>query len=200
MSSILPKAVRDLAQELSRLPGIGPKTAQRLSLHLLRMPANAVQHFAKTIETLHGNVRTCRECFSLAEKELCIICGNTQRDRSVICVVEGPLDVEAIERTDSYRGLYHVLGGVLSPMEGINADQLTLGELFNRLKGTEAKELIIALGHTMESDATVRYIMAGLKELDVHVTRLARGLPTGGDIEFADATTLSAAFEGRRKV
>ncbi|MBI1834078.1 MAG: recombination protein RecR [Candidatus Andersenbacteria bacterium] len=200
MPSILPKAVRDLAQELSRLPSIGPKTAQRLSLHLLRMPENVVRHFAQTIESLHRSVQICKECFSLAEKDLCIICRDTSRNRSIICVVEGPLDVEAIERTDSYRGLYHVLGGVLSPMEGVSADQLTVDELFNRLRQEEVKEVIIALGHTMESDATVRYIMAGIKDLDLHVTRLARGLPTGGDIEFADATTLSAAFEGRRKV
>lgn len=200
MASILPKAVQDLSEELSRLPGIGPKTAKRLALHILRLPEPAVKRFAQTVEELHAKVHICKQCFSLAESELCSVCKNTERNSSVICVVEGPLDVEAIERTGMYRGLYHVLGGVLSPMEGIDAKQLTLEELFERVRSGSVSELIIALGHTIESDATVRYIMNGIQSSGVSLTRLARGLPTGGDIEFADATTLTAAFEGRRKL
>jgi recombination protein RecR len=199
MRSILPRAVRELAAELSRLPGIGPKSAQRLALHLLRQPYPVVAKLSDTIKDLHANVRICTSCFNLSETEQCLICQDRTRDGSVICLVEDALDVEAIERTDTFQGLYHVLGGVLSPMEGISADQLTINELFIRLQ-RGVKELIIALDHKMEAEATAHYITDHLHGSDITITRLARGLPTGGDIEFADALTLSAAFSGRRKL
>lgn len=200
MRSILPRAVRELAQELSRLPGIGPKTAQRLSIHLLRQPYAAVQRLADALKTLHESVHTCATCFSLSEQETCQICRDPSRNQSLLCVVEDPLDIEAIERTGTYQGLYHVLGGVLSPIEGIGVEQLTIQELMDRIEKTQVTELIIALDHNMESDATTRHLMSSLAHKHISITRLARGLPTGGDIEFADATTLSAAFEGRKSI
>ncbi|OGY31009.1 MAG: recombination protein RecR [Candidatus Andersenbacteria bacterium RIFCSPHIGHO2_02_FULL_45_11] len=200
MSAVLPKAVRELSVELTRLPGIGPKTAQRLALHLLRQQRGITSRLAETIATLHDRVQTCSVCFSLADEAMCAICKDTTRTQNILCVVEDPLDVEAIERTGTYRGLYHVLGGVLSPMEGVGAEQLTLNELIKRVQDSFITEVIIALEHNMEGEATTRHIISYLKNTDASVTRLARGLPTGGDIEFADALTLTAAFSGRTKM
>lgn len=197
---MLPKAVRDLTQELTRLPGIGPKTAQRLSIHLLRQPRAMVSRFADTLKNLHANVRMCEVCYNLAEDTRCTICQDEMRNQKLLCVVEDALDIEAIERTNAYEGRYHVLGGVLSPLEGIGTDQLTLQELFDRLQKENIAEIIIALDHTMESEATTRHILNRLKDQSIKTTRLARGLPTGGDIEFADSLTLSAAMHGRSKL
>jgi len=200
MTTTLPKAVRQLAQALSRLPGIGPKTAQRLSIFLLRQPKPVAGQLADTIASLHDSVHICKECFNLAETDTCAICRDPDRDHSLLCIVEDPLDIEAIERGGTYQGLYHVLGGVLSPLEGIGVGQLNLNELFARIKSGRINEVIIALDQNMESEATIRHIMSYLQDSDVSVTRLARGLPTGGDIEFADALTLNAAFEGRKRI
>ena len=197
---MLPRALRDLTHELSRLPGIGPKTAERLALHLLRQPSSAVTRLADTVKELHGNVRICSLCYNLAEKETCDICRSETRRRNLLCVVEDALDVEAIERTGAYDGLYHVLGGVLSPIEGIGPEELALGELITRITEENIAELIIALDHKMESDATTRHIVEQLAASNVTITRLARGLPTGGDIEFADAQTLSAALNQRTQI
>lgn len=197
---MLPKAIRDTTQELTRLPGIGPRTAERLTLHLLRQPPSVVARLADTLAELHTNVQTCNTCFNLAERATCEVCASQMRDRSIICVVEDALDVEAIEKTNSYNGLYHVLGGVLSPIEGIGPEQLTLEELLARVKKPEVKELIIALDQKMESDATTRHIMSRLAGSGLTITRLARGLPTGGDIEFADAQTIRASLDGRRQL
>lgn len=200
MKSVLPKAVRDLTYEFTRLPGVGPKTAQRLALHLLRQPEGVVAKLADTIRELHSNVHVCKTCFNLSESETCVICQDQSRNTGVVCVVEDALDIDAIERTGSFTGRYHVLGGVLSPIEGVTADQLTIQELFDRIQRENIKEIIIALDHNMESEATTRHIQTYLSNSDVAITRLARGLPTGGDIEFADALTISAAFDGRKKV
>ncbi|MEX1997628.1 MAG: recombination mediator RecR [Candidatus Andersenbacteria bacterium] len=197
---MLPKAVRDLTQELTRLPGIGPKTAQRLSIYLLRQPRAVVARFADTLKNLHANVRICSQCYNLAEDTICIVCQDQMRSPKLLCVVEDALDVEAIERTNSYEGRYHVLGGVLSPLEGIGVEQLTLRELFSRVDHEQIEELIIALDHTMESEATTRHIINHLRGMPIKITRLARGLPTGGDIEFADTLTLTAALSGRKKL
>ena len=199
MRSILPRAVRELAEELTRLPGIGPKSARRLSVHLLRQPQGVVNKLGDAIKVLHSKVKICERCFNLAEQERCEVCRDESREVKTICVVESPLDVEAIERTDSYTGLYHVLGGVLSPIEGIGPKELTLAELAARLEKEDVQELIVALNQTMEAEATARYISQIVPE-EVSITRLGRGLPTGGDIEFADAITLRASFEGRRRV
>jgi recombination protein RecR len=197
MRSVLPRAVRDLSGELARWPGIGPKTAKRLAIHLLRQPRRAVARVADTLKSLHANVTLCTQCYNLAEQEICTICSDELRRREVLCVVESPLDVEAIEQAGSYDGRYHVLGGVLSPLEGIDAEQLTLQELFARLKREPISELILGLNPTVEGEATARYIVQALPDESIAITRLGRGLPTGGDIEFADATTLAAAFSGR---
>lgn len=197
--SVLPRAVRDLTKQLYRLPGIGPKTAQRLAVFLLRQPAAEVAALAQSIQTLHEQVQVCAKCFTLADQELCAICRDPARDQSVLCVVEDPLDVEAIERTESYNGLYHVLGGILSPLEGIGTKQLTFTQLFDRIVEQNITEVIIALDHTMESEATARHITSHIRDKKIHITRLARGLPTGGDIEFADALTLTAALHGRKQ-
>lgn len=198
MPSILPRAVRDLTQELTRLPGVGPKTAQRLAIHLLRQPVSVVGRFASVLKNLHANVRTCRECFNLSEKDVCLVCSDPTRTAGLVCVVEDPLDVEAIEKTNVYHGVYHVLGGLLSPLAGVGLEQLTLNELAGRLSENPVEELIIALDHSLEGEATMRHILQKLPDRSVKITRLARGLPTGGDIEFADALTLRAAFEGRK--
>lgn len=195
---MLPKAVRDLTRELVKLPGIGPKTAERLSLHLLRQSNVAVSRLADTIKTLHASVSICEVCFNLAESQTCQICRSEMRDRKVICVVEDALDVESIERTGAFNGLYHVLGGVLSPIEGVGIEQLTINELLQRVAGGSVSEIIIALDHKMESDATARHIVNALAGKPISLTRLARGLPTGGDIEFADTLTLTAAISGRK--
>jgi recombination protein RecR len=200
MRSTLPKAVRDLTQELTRLPGIGPKTAQRMAIYLLRQPHTVVGRLAQTLKDLHANVRICQRCFNLAESEICSICREPTRNQRVVCVVEDALDIDALERTNSFDGLYHVLGGVLSPLTGIGPEQLTLEELFKRLEREVIEELIIALDPTMEGEATTRHITNRVSDKGVTVTRLARGLPTGGDIEFADAMTLSAALSGRKKL
>ncbi|MBI4021842.1 MAG: recombination protein RecR [Candidatus Andersenbacteria bacterium] len=197
---MLPKAVRQLAAELNRWPGIGPKTAQRLALHLLRQPRMVVSTVAEILKSLHANVRICTECYNLAEQEQCSICREPTRQRDVLCVVESPLDIEAIEQASTFGGRYHVLGGVLSPLEGIDAQQLTLAELFARVQRLEVSELIIALNPTVEGEATARYIVHGLRDHAITISRLGRGLPTGGDIEFADAATLAAAFSGRTSV
>lgn len=197
---MLPKAVRDLTQELTKLPGVGPRTAERLSLHLLRQPHLVVQQLATRLMELHANVHTCRICFNLAESDICSVCSNDSRNKALLCVVEDALDVEAIEKTGAYNGLYHVLGGVLSPLEGVGVEQLTLAELRQRVEETAVSELIIALDHKMESDVTTRHIVQQLEDSGVTITRLARGLPTGGDIEFADALTLGAALSGRRSL
>ena len=198
MRSTLPKAVRDLTQELTRLPGVGPKTAQRLAIYLLRQPAAVVGKFAEVLSKLHGSVQRCRRCFNLAERELCVVCRDETRNVRQVCVVEDALDVDAIERTDYYHGLYHVLGGTLSPMEGVGPEQLTLHELTTRIEKDEIAELIIALDQNLEGEATTRHIVRSIGGREIKITRLARGLPTGGDIEFADAMTLGAAFEGRK--
>ena len=198
MKSILPKAVRELSQELTRLPGIGPKTAKRLSIHLLRQPRSVVGRLGDTLKNLHANVRICRRCYNLAERDVCEVCRDESRDSTVVCVVENPLDVEAIERTDMYRGLFHVLGGSLSPLEGVGPEQLTISELLQRIQSDDVKELIFALNPTLEGEATTRHITKKMDGMGIKATKLGRGLPTGGDIEFADAITLSAALEGRR--
>jgi len=200
MPAVLPKAVRELTQELTSLPGIGTKTAQRLALHILRQQRSATARLAETIATLHERVQTCSVCFSLADDTICSICKDSSRTKSTLCIVEDALDVEAIERTGSYTGVYHVLGGLLSPINGVGTDQLTLHELTSRAEKESITEVIIALEHSMEGEATTRHIMSYIQNLHIPVTRLARGLPTGGDIEFADALTLNAAFSGRTRV
>jgi len=195
-----PEAVTRLIDELSRLPGIGPKTASRLAYFMLRAPVEQVQSLGTAILELRDRIVFCSQCFNLAETDPCPICTDERRERGTVCVVEEPLDILAIERTGEYRGLYHVLHGAISPVEGIGPDDLRIGELVARLKDSGIREVILATNTSLEGEATAMYVQRQLLPLNVRVTRLARGLPVGGDLEYADAITLARALEGRREM
>ncbi len=193
-------SIARLVQELNRLPGIGPKSAQRLAYHIIRLPAEEAYALAEAVTAVKQNTIFCAECQNLAETTPCAICADHRRSRAIICVVEDPMDVLALERTRSFRGLYHVLHGVISPINGIGPDQLKLRELLSRLDNTEVTELVVATNPTMEGEATAMYIQRHLGRSDLRVTRLARGLPVGGSLEHTDETTLSRAFQGRQEL
>ena len=196
----VPKSVERLIEELNRLPGIGPKTASRLTFYLLRSSREQAQALADAVGELHDKVVTCSVCFNIAETNPCPICGDTQRDRSLICVVEEPLDVLAIERTRAYDGLYHVLHGAISPLEGVGPEDLKIAELLQRLRRHPAEEIILATNPNLEGESTAMYISRQLAPLGVRATRLAHGLPMGADLEYADEVTLTRALEGRREM
>jgi recombination protein RecR len=196
----VPRSVERLIEELNRLPGIGPKTSSRLTFYLLRSPQEQVQSLAQALSELQEKVVTCSVCFNIAETDPCPICGDTQRDRSLICVVEEPLDVLAIERTGQYDGLYHVLHGAISPMEGVGPEDLRIAELSRRLDANPVQEVILATNPSLEGESTAMYVSRQLGPLGVRVTRLAHGLPMGGDLEYADEVTLTRALEGRREM
>ena len=197
MASI-PKSVQNLIEAFERLPGIGPKTAQRLTFYLLHAPIEESKALATAAIDMKEKTVLCTICFNIGEKDPCQICDDSIRDQSIIAVVEDPLDVLALEKS-SYKGLYHVLHGVISPLENIGPDQLHLRELLPRLKDGKVKEIILATNPTMEGEATAMYIQRLIGLLGVKVTRIARGLPVGGDLEYADETTLSRALEGRKE-
>jgi recombination protein RecR len=192
--------VARLIDELNRLPGIGPKSAARLAFFLLKSPKEQTQALAEAILDMKERIVFCSVCFNITEEDPCSICQDASRDRSKICVVEEPLDVIAIERTNDYRGLYHVLHGALNYMEGITPQQLKIDELMKRATGGEVDEVILATNATTEGDATAMLINRQLAKLGVRTTRIARGLPMGGDLEYADEVTLSRALEGRREM
>jgi recombination protein RecR len=192
--------VQDLIDELGRLPGIGPKSAQRLAFHLLQAETADVARLAAALTRVKELVRFCATCFNVAESEQCRICRDPRRTNEIICVVEEPKDVVAIERTGEFRGRYHVLGGAINPLEGIGPDNLKIRELLARLAGGEVKELILATDPNTEGEATATYLAIIVKPMGLSVTRLASGLPVGGDLEYADEITLGRAFEGRRAV
>ncbi len=189
-----------LVEELTKLPGIGPKTAQRLAFHLLYSPAEDVRSLAQAMVEAKDKVRHCSVCCNLTDQDPCGLCTSHNRDRGLICVVEEPRDVAAMERTREFRGLYHVLQGAISPMDGVGPDDIRVKELLARLSGGEVKEIILATDPNLEGEATAMYLGRLLKPLGIRVTRLARGLPVGGDLEYADEVTLSKALEGRREV
>lgn len=198
-------AVQDLIDELGRLPGIGPKSAQRIAFHLLKLPAEEASRLAGAITTVKDRVTWCRRCFNIAESTgqaevLCGICADERRDPKLVCVVEEPKDLIAIERTRSFAGLYHVLGGAISPMDGIGADKLRIRELLGRISADGIEELILATNSNHEGEATSMYIATLLRDLPVKLTRLASGLPVGSDLEYADEITLGRALDGRRAV
>ncbi len=199
----LPSAAPSLArliQELNKLPGIGPKSAQRLAYFIIRLPDEEAYDLANAINAVKQSIMFCGQCQNLTDASPCSVCANNQRNREQICVVEEPLDVLALERTHCYRGLYHVLHGVLSPLNGVGPDQIKLRELFARLSDGEVKEVVIATNPTLEGEATAMYISRHLAGSDVRVTHLARGLPVGGSLEYTDEVTLSRAFQGRQQV
>jgi recombination protein RecR len=195
-----PDAVSRLVDEFSRLPGIGPKTASRLTYYLLRAPVEQAQSLGGAILELRERIRFCSRCYNITEQDPCRVCGDTRREKGSVCVVEEPLDALAIERTGEYRGLYHVLHGAISPVEGIGPEDLRIRELVERIQGEPITEVILATNPSLEGEATAMYIRRQLSPLGVRVTRLARGLPVGGDLEYADAITLARALEGRQEM
>jgi len=193
-------AIQDLIDELGRLPGIGPKSAQRIAFHIIQSERVDVTRLADVLRTVKERVKFCTECGNISEEDLCRICQDPRRDSSIICVVEEPKDVMAIEKTREFRGKYHVLGGAISPIDGVGPENLRIRELMIRLGNTEIQELIIATDPNLEGEATASYLIRQIKPLGVKVSRLASGLPVGGDLEYADEVTLGRAFEGRRTV
>lgn len=192
--------IQDLIDELGRLPGVGPKSAQRIAFHLLAADTADVQRLATALRRVKELVRFCAICFNVAEAEQCRICRDPRRSDEILCVVEEPKDVVAIERTGEFRGRYHVLGGAINPLEGVGPEQLRIRELMTRLSGGTVKELILATDPNTEGEATATYLALMVKPMGLQVTRLASGLPVGGDLEYADEITLGRAFEGRRAV
>ncbi|HXF85064.1 MAG TPA: recombination mediator RecR [Anaerolineales bacterium] len=199
---LLPESIQSLINALERLPGIGPKSASRLAFYLLRAPDEVAQDLAQALLQLKTNTAFCQECFNITDagRERCEICESMQRDGSVICVVEEALDVLALERTGGYQGKYHVLHGVLSPIEGIGPDDLKIKQLVTRVAKGGVQEVILATNPSLEGDATALYIRQQLESFGVRITRLARGLPMGGDLEFADQNTLLRALSGRQEM
>ncbi len=195
----LSPAVENLVGQLTRLPGVGTRTAQRLAFHLLRVPKDEALALAAAIEDVKERVRFCRECGNLTEDEVCAICLDARRDRTVICVVEQPADLISVERTAEYRGLYHVLGGALSPIDGVEPEHLRIDELLRRVEQDGVEEVVLATNPNMTGEATAAYLADRLRGR-VRVTRLASGLPVGGDLEYADEVTLGRALAGRREM
>jgi len=194
---VLTPAVENLVAQLTRLPGVGTRTAQRLAFHLLSVPTDESLALGEAIREVKERVRACRECGNLTEDELCAICADPRRDRSVICVVEHPVDVVSLERTHEHRGLYHVLGGALSPLDGVDPGDLRVAGLLERVAEGGVTEVVLATNPTMTGEATAAYLADRLRD-SVTVTRLASGLPVGGDLEYADEVTLGRALTGRR--
>jgi recombination protein RecR len=192
--------VSRLIEEFNKLPGIGPKSAARLTYYLLRMPREEVLALADAIIAVKDKTVLCSSCQNVTDSNPCAICASSERDHSIICVVKEPLDIMALERTGQYRGLYHVLHGVISPMDGVGPDDLKIRELLGRLKSGSVKEVILATNPNLEGEATAMYLHRLVAPLGVRVTRLARGLPVGGDLEYADEVTLSHALEGRQEI
>ncbi|MGH7685597.1 MAG: recombination mediator RecR [Candidatus Dormibacteria bacterium] len=197
---MVPESVERLVTEFGRLPGIGPKTAQRLAFHCLRTPAEVTERLGQTLQRLHQVVGACTRCFFIAEGELCAVCSDATRDQSVICAVEEALDVIAVERSGEFRGLYHVLGGALSPMDGVGPDELRIAELERRVADGGVREVVVATDPDVEGEATAFYLGERLAPLGITVSRLAHGLPAGADLEYADELTVARAFAGRRSL
>jgi len=193
-------AIQDLIDELGRLPGIGPKSAQRIAFHIIQSERVDVSRLVDVLRTVKERVKFCVECGNISEEDLCRICRDPRRDSSLICVVEESKDVMAIEKTREFRGKYHVLGGAISPIDGVGPENLRIRELMVRLGDTAIQELIIATDPNLEGEATASYLIRQIKPLGIKVSRLASGLPVGGDLEYADEVTLGRAFEGRRTI
>jgi recombination protein RecR len=200
MANVYPLAVQNLIDELGRLPGVGPKSAQRIAFHLLKLPTVDAMRLSSVIATAKERVTFCTRCFNIAEGPECELCNDDRRDATVVCVVEEPRDIVAVEKTQEYHGRYHVLQGAISPIEGVGPEQLRIRELLVRLEAEGIEEVILCTNPNLEGEATAMYLGRLLKDLDVKVTRIASGLPVGGDLEYADELTLGRALEGRRDV
>lgn len=197
---IYPKSIAALIEQFQKFPSVGPKSAQRMAFHILRMSSADVENFAKAVIEAKQNTRTCEICFNLSAASPCEICASTQRDRSTICVVAETKDLIAIEKTNEFKGLYHVLQGLISPMDGIGADDIRIKELLNRLTNDEVKEVILALSPSVEGEATSLYLTKLIKPFGITVSRIAFGLPVGADLEYADEITIAKAIEGRHEI
>jgi len=195
--SFIPKSIEQAIEEFGKLPGIGMKSAERLTFYLLGKKNEDVERFGETIKKLKAGLRYCEKCQNFATESVCGICSDARRDSSVLCVVEDPLDLIALEKANTYKGLYHVLHGVISPVDGVGPDELKIAELLERVKKGGVKEIILALNPSLEGEATSAYILRYLKPVDIKITRIARGIPMGGDLNYADSQTLKKAFEGR---
>ena len=195
-----PEPIERLIEAFARLPGIGPKTAQRLAFFVLRTQGDYARELSQAVGEVKEKIRLCSICGNYTDQDICGICRSRNRNREIICVVEDPKDVLALERTNEYRGLYHVLHGAISPVEGIGPEQLRIRELLKRLEGGEVKEIILATNSTIEGDTTALYLARLIAPLEIPVTRIAQGIPVGGDIDYADEVTLTKAFLGRRRV
>lgn len=193
-------AVQQVIDELGRLPGVGPKSAQRLAFHLLKLPVEDTTRLTDVITEMKSRIRFCERCFNISEEQLCLICSDQRRDGTVLCVVEEARDIVAVERTGEFRGCYHVLGGAISPIDGVGPDQLRVTELLVRLEPESVAEVILATNPNIEGEATAMYLARLLGPLGIVVTRIASGLPVGGDLEYADELTLGRALEGRRRL
>jgi len=197
--NVVPPALARLIADLNRLPGVGRKTATRLALHLLRRPAAEAQALARDLQELHETIRLCSNCFAFSETEPCAICADEQRDSRMICVVEEAADLMAIEKTGTFKGQYHILHGVLSPMDGIGPDEIKIQALVDRIDRQQVAEVLIATSSTVPGEATAAYLIDSLRKKDIKITRLACGIPMGMDIKYADELTLSRAIEARKR-
>ncbi|MDD3190862.1 MAG: recombination mediator RecR [Candidatus Pacebacteria bacterium] len=194
-----PKSLKNLVQELSKLPGIGPRTATRYAFHLLRKSDEEVELLAEAIHNLKRETKICKNCFNVSENDLCEFCLNPKRDRSIICIVEEAINIPVIENTKKFSGLYHVLGGTIKPHEGAGPEKLNIEQMIERIKKSEVKEIIIATNPNIEGETTAMYLVKRLKEFNLKITHLARGLSTGSDLEYADEMTVSHALEERKE-
>ena len=197
---IYPKSIASLIEHFQKFPSVGPKSAQRMAFYLLRMPISEVEKFAQSMIDAKQNTKTCEICFNLSASTPCEICSSPQRDRSTICVVAETKDLIAVEKTNEYKGLYHVLQGLISPMDGIGADDIRIKELLTRLTNEEVKEVILALSPSVEGEATSLYLSKLIKPFGIKISRIAFGLPVGSDLEYADEITIARAIEGRREI
>jgi recombination protein RecR len=195
-----PASIVNLIRNISKLPGIGEKTAERLALHILHAPRKEAEKLAESILEIKTKVRLCSKCYGLSDGELCKICSDPARDASLLCVVEQPADMVAVEKSSAFNGLYHILSGVLSPMNGIGPDDIRIGELLSRVKSGQVKEVVLATGTNVEGEATAAYIAQRLEKYPLKVTRIASGVPMGGDLKYVDQVTLKKALEARRDV
>ena len=196
---MFPNCIQNLINEFSKLPGVGPKAAERIVFYLLEKPKQEVKTFIQALIEVKTKTKICKQCFNVSENELCRICSDAKRDKTIICVVENALDIIPLEKTGQFKGLYHILGGRIEPSKGITPEKLRIKELIARVKREKIKEVIIATNPTTEGETTALYLVRLLKPLDIKITRIGRGLPTGANLEYADETTLSSALLGRRE-
>jgi recombination protein RecR len=202
MTILFPKAIRNVVESFERLPGIGPKTAMRLAFYVLNMPLSAVNSFADSLKRIKEEIKFCNQCFGVSENGICSICADEKRDKKIVCVVSRAIDMMAIENMGDFGGVYHVLGGVINPLEHVGPDDIKIYELLERIRNEKISELIIATNPTMEGEATALYIKKKVGEIDktLKISRIGSGLPMGADLEFADQATLSRAMDGRREI